>query len=119
MDLLNLITFENFHLNIKVCILGTCNAVSFGDYSDTECGDSGTSYYKEFFYNNKRVQISNNVTIKEIIAKLLLIIALQIPDHAAETDMIAPNPNIRCPGWQFIELPIDPEKVQMIRNCIL
>jgi len=72
---------------------GTCNAVSFGDYSDTECGDSGTSYYKEFIYNNKRVQISNN-----------------IPDHAAETDMIAPNPNIRCPGWQFIELPIDPEK---------
>ena len=111
MDLLNLITFENFHLNIKVCILGTCNAVSFGDYSDTECGDSGTSYYKEFFYNNKRVQISNNVTIKEIIAKLLLNVFFQIPDHAAETDMIAPNPNIRCPGWQFIELPIDPEKV--------
>jgi len=72
---------------------GTCNAVSFGDYSDTECGDSGTSYYKEFIYNNKRVQVSNN-----------------IPDHAAESDMIAPNPNIRCPGWQFIELPIDPEK---------
>jgi len=72
---------------------GTCNAVSFGDYSDAECGDSGTSYYKEFIYNNKRVQVSNN-----------------IPDHAAESDMIAPNPNIRCPGWQFIELPIDPEK---------
>ena len=103
--------FEHFHLNIKVCNLGTCNAVSFGDYSDTECGDSGTSYYKEFIYNNKRVQISNNVTIKEIIAKLLLNVFFQIPDHAAETDMLEPNPNIRCPGWQFIELPIDPEKV--------
>ena len=41
---------------------GTCNAVSFNsEYSETECGDGATSYYKEVIYNNKRVVISNNV----------------------------------------------------------
>ena len=37
---------------------GTCNTVTF---SETDCGDSATSYYREFVYNNKRVIISNNV----------------------------------------------------------
>ena len=36
----------------------------------------------------------------------------QIPDHPAEHDALAPNPNKRCPGWQFMELPIDPSKVR-------
>ena len=40
---------------------GTCGTVTFATYSDTECGDGATSYYKEFIYNNKRVIISNNV----------------------------------------------------------
>ena len=40
---------------------GTCNTVTFSDYSETECGDTATSYYREFIYNNKRVIISNNV----------------------------------------------------------
>merc|ERR1712227_818277 len=72
---------------------GTCSAVTFGDYSSTECADGATSYYKEFTYNNKRVIISNN-----------------IPGHAAEHDMLTPNPNLRCPGWQYISMPIDPVK---------
>ena len=39
----------------------TCDAITFSDYSDTVCGDSAVSYYKEFIYNNKRVIVSNNV----------------------------------------------------------
>ena len=38
----------------------------------------------------------------------------QIPDHAAEHDAIRPNPNTRCTGWQFIELPINPGKVRRV-----
>jgi len=72
---------------------GTCNTVTFSEYSEADCGDAATSYYKEVIYNNKRVVISNN-----------------IPDHPAEHDALAPNPNKRCPGWQFMELPIDPSK---------
>jgi len=71
----------------------TCNAITFSDYSDTVCGDNAVSYYKEFTYNNKRVIVSNN-----------------IPDHPAENDQLQTNPNVRCPGWQFIQLPIDPSK---------
>ena len=41
---------------------GTCNTVTFSEYSEAECGDSATSYYKEVIYNNKRVVISNNVS---------------------------------------------------------
>ena len=37
---------------------GTCGDVTF---STTECGDSATSYFREFTYNDKRVLISNNV----------------------------------------------------------
>ena len=37
---------------------GTCNTVTF---SETDCGDTASSYYKEVIYNNKRVIISNNV----------------------------------------------------------
>ena len=37
---------------------GTCNTITF---SETDCGDTATSYYKEIIYNNKRVIISNNV----------------------------------------------------------
>ena len=37
----------------------------------------------------------------------------QIPDHTAEADALKPNPNVRCTGWQFIELPIDPSKVRL------
>ena len=43
---------------------GTCGSVTFSDYSASECGDSATSYFKEFTYNNKRVLISNNVRCK-------------------------------------------------------
>jgi len=71
----------------------TCNTITFSDYSDTVCGDNAVSYYKEFTYNNKRVIVSNN-----------------IPDHPAENDQLQTNPNVRCPGWQFIQLPIDPSK---------
>ena len=38
---------------------GTCNTVTF---SETDCGDTASSYYKEVIYNNKRVVISNNVS---------------------------------------------------------
>jgi hypothetical protein len=41
----------------------TCNAITYSTYSDTVCGDSAVSYYKEFIYNNKRVIVSNNVSI--------------------------------------------------------
>ena len=37
---------------------GTCNTVTF---SETDCGDTASSYYREVIYNNKRVIISNNV----------------------------------------------------------
>ena len=43
---------------------GTCSSVTFSDYSATECGDSATSYFKEFTYNNKRVLVTNNVRKK-------------------------------------------------------
>ena len=36
----------------------------------------------------------------------------QIPDHAAEHDELTSNPNVRCPGWRFIQLAIDPSKVR-------
>ena len=36
----------------------------------------------------------------------------QIPDHAAEHDQLQSNPNKRCPGWQFISLPLNPAKVR-------
>jgi len=81
---------------------GTCNTVSFSDFSTSECGDSATSYYKEFIYNNKRVIISNN-----------------IPDHPAESDMYNANPNLRCPGWQYIAMPIDPSKGSSITDTVL
>ena len=43
---------------------GTCNTVTFPtEYSDTLCGDNAVSYYKEFLYNDKRVIISNNVSM--------------------------------------------------------
>merc|ERR1712243_183226 len=59
---------------------GTCDGVTYAtDTTTDECGDAATSYYKEFVYNGKRVIISNN-----------------IPDHPAEQDTLAPNPNIRC-----------------------
>ena len=41
---------------------GTCSSVTFSDYSATQCGDSATSYFKEFTYNNKRVLVTNNVS---------------------------------------------------------
>jgi len=77
----------------------TCSAVSFSDYSATACGDSATSYYKEFIYNNKRVIVSNN-----------------IPDHPAENDALNSNPNVRCPGFQFMHLPINPAKGSSIAD---
>merc|ERR1711910_13068 len=71
---------------------GTCDGVSYAsDATTDECGDAATSYYKEFMYNGKRVIVSNN-----------------IPDHPAEQDALAPNPNIRCAGWQFVQLEVDP-----------
>merc|ERR1712107_621183 len=72
---------------------GTCGTISFGEFDTSVCGDAASSYYKEFTYNGKRVIISNN-----------------IPDHAAEHDMLNANPNLRCPGWQFISMPINPGK---------
>merc|ERR1719458_1111319 len=72
---------------------GTCDGVTYAtDATTDECGDAATSYYKEFIYNGKRIIVSNN-----------------IPDHPAEQDTLAPNPNIRCSGWQFVQLEVDPE----------
>jgi hypothetical protein len=68
---------------------GTCGAVSTG----TKCGTNGTSYYKSFTYNGKRV-----------------IIVSGIPDHSAETGQIKANPNTRCERWQFMSIPINPTK---------
>merc|ERR1719225_2183819 len=71
---------------------GTCDGVTYAtDATTDDCGDAATSYYKEFLYNGKRVIVSNN-----------------IPDHPAEQDALAPNPNIRCAGWQFVQLEVDP-----------
>ena len=42
---------------------GTCGTVTFSDYSASECGDSASSYFKEFTYNNKRVLVTNNVRL--------------------------------------------------------
>ena len=42
----------------------TCGTVTYSDYSESLCGDNGVSYYKEFIYNNKRVVVANNVSIK-------------------------------------------------------
>ena len=36
---------------------------------------------------------------------------LKIPDHAAENDQLTSNPNLRCPGWQYIAMPLNPAKV--------
>ena len=43
--------------------LGTCNEVTF---SDTDCGDSTTSYFREFIYNGKRILVSNNVCSTDV-----------------------------------------------------
>ena len=43
---------------------GTCGSVSFTAYSAAECGDNAASYYKEFEYGGKRVQVTNNVSNK-------------------------------------------------------
>ena len=43
---------------------GTCGSVSFTAYSAAECGDNAASYYKEFEYGGKRVQVTNNVSSK-------------------------------------------------------
>ena len=48
------------------------------------------------------------------LSSLLRQLTPQIPDHAAEHDAIRPNPNTRCTGWQFIELPINPGKVRRV-----
>merc|ERR1719334_1868488 len=68
---------------------GTCGRVT----SNSNCGDSATSYYKEFEYNGKRVIVSN-----------------QVPDHEHEHDMIGVNPNEACERYQYMQLPIDPAK---------
>jgi len=68
---------------------GTCSDT----YTTTTCGEAATSYYNEFEYNGKRVVISNG-----------------IPDHPAENDALDPNPNERCEIWQFMSVPISPEK---------
>jgi len=68
---------------------GTCGSVS----SNSNCGDSATSYYKSFTYNGNNVIISS-----------------QVPDHPAENDPLQSNPNIRCERWQYTVLPIDPTK---------
>merc|ERR1711910_301245 len=85
---------DNIEATVKSLIdAGTCDGVSYAsDATTDECGDAATSYYKEFIYNGKRVIVSNN-----------------IPDHPAEQDTLAPNPNIRCSGWQFVQLEVDPE----------
>lgn len=67
----------------------TCGSVS----TSSKCGTSGTSYYKSFTYNGKRVVIVSG-----------------IPNHVAETDQKKPNPNTRCERWQFISVPINPTK---------
>ena len=78
------------------------------DATTDDCGDAATSYYKEFLYNGKRVIVSNNVQ-----QLLFILISMnwsdppaQIPDHPAEQDALAPNPNIRCAGWQFVQLEV-------------
>merc|ERR1719284_1913786 len=74
---------------------GACDGVTYAtDATTDDCGDAATSYYKEFLYNGKRVIVSNN-----------------IPDHPAEQDALAPNPNIRCAGWQFVQLEHAPLQV--------
>ena len=40
---------------------GAFGSVTFSEYSHTECGNSAASYFREFFYNNKRVLVTNNV----------------------------------------------------------
>ena len=42
---------------------------------------------------------------------------LQIPDHAAENDQLTSNPNLRCPGWQYIAMPLNPAKV--VKDLVL
>lgn len=91
---------------------GTCEAVSISDYSEAECGDRAVSLYQEFVYKNRRVVVSNNV--RRFSLTIFPNCFGQIPDHPAESDMLAPNPNIRCPGLQFIQLPLDPAKGRQI-----
>ena len=92
---------------------GTCGSVSFTAYSAAECGDNAASYYKEFEYGGKRVQVTNNVSNKYFPLKWNIFChCYQIPDHAAEHDQLQSNPNKRCPGWQFISLPLNPAKVR-------
>ena len=59
---------------------GTCGSVTFSDYSASECGDSATSYFKEFTYNNKRVLVTNNVSLfSSFRAHLRVNIAVRSP----------------------------------------
>ena len=93
---------------------GTCDSVSFSaEYSAEECGNGAPSYYREFEYGGKRVQVTNNVS-QQIFSTVIkyFYYCHQIPDHAAEHDQLQSNPNKRCPGWQFISLPLNPAKVR-------
>jgi len=76
----------------------TCNQVTYATYNTSVCRDNAKSFYKEFLYKGKRVIVSNN-----------------IPDHPAEHDalllsQVGSSILYRCPGWQFVQLPVDPEK---------
>ena len=51
--------------------------------------------------------------VKLLIKFEMSIYIFQIPDHDAENDQLTVNPNIRCPGWQFISMPINPGKVSL------
>ena len=49
---------------------GTCGSVTFTAYSAAECGDNAASYYREFEYGGKRVQVTNNVSTQIFSTKI-------------------------------------------------
>ena len=57
---------------------------------------------------------SSSLTMSDIFTQYsyITLSIYQIPDHPAEGDAISANPNVRCSGWQFMEVPINPSKVR-------
>ena len=55
---------------------GTCGSVTFTAYSAAECGDNAASYYREFEYGGKRVQVTNNVSQQIFSTKIKYILLL-------------------------------------------
>lgn len=70
----------------NACPREVCNRVD-------KCGSEAKGFYHEFEYNGQLVVATSGA-----------------PYHNAEHDAAVPNPNSRCERWQYMVIPLNPEK---------